>query len=268
MDRPLVVLDCETAAPTGAPHLVELAAVRVEDGEIQDSFHSLICPPVEVHPESFGVHGIGADQLRTAPWASQVLPEFTAWVGADWMAAHNAGADTRILGFEYARAGLEPPPGPFLDSLALSHQFVPESPDHKLDTLRGHLDLEEGEGHRALTDAVHCWKVLEECFERAGGLHGVQLSGHLPKRPLTIAGRQPRGARMSPRLRPLERAIAEDVPVILLYALEDAAAVPIEVHPRFLYQRNGKSYLEGECLRSSLLKTYLLERIRKVLPAE
>ena len=73
---------------------------------------------------------------------------------------------------------------------------------------------------------------------------------------------------MSPRLRPLERAIAEDTSVTLAYALEDGAPVPIEVHPRFLYQRHGKSYLEGECLSTSTLKTYLLERIRKVLPLE
>ena len=116
--------------------------------------------------------------------------------------------------------------------------------------------------------ARQCWKVIEECFERAGGLHETEVARHMPKSPLTIGGRRPRDARMSPRLRPLERAIAEDVSVTLAYALEDGAPVPIDVHPRFLYQRHGKSYLEAECLSSSLLKTYLLERIRKVLPAE
>ena len=38
MSRPLVVLDTETATCQGAPHLLEIGAVRVESGEIQDSF--------------------------------------------------------------------------------------------------------------------------------------------------------------------------------------------------------------------------------------
>lgn len=268
MDRPLVVLDCETAAPAGAPHLVEIGAVRVEDGEIQDSFQELVCPPVPIHPESFAIHGITDDDLRRAPFAAEVLPRFSEWVGKDWMAAHNAGADTRILGYEYARAGLEPPCGPFMDSLALACVHIPEAPDHKLDTLRQHLDLEEGEGHRALTDAVHCWKVIEECLERAGGLSQAWSSELLGRNPLTIARRRPGQARMSPRLRPLERALAAGEPVQLVYAREDGAPTPLHVQPRFLFERRGKSYLEAECQSSGLLKTYLLERVRKVLSQE
>ena len=268
MDRPLVVLDCETAAPTGAPHLVELGAVRVEHGEIQDSFHALVCPPIPIHPESEAIHGITDEDLRRARFAAEVLPGFTEWVGSDWLAAHNAGADARILGFEYARAGLEPPPGPFMDSLALACARIPDAPDHKLDTLRQHLELEEGEGHRALTDAVHCWKVIEECLERAGGLSAAWSSELLGRNPLTIGRRRPGPPRMSPRLRPLERALSADEPVRLLYAREDGAPTPIDVQPRFLFERRGKSYLEAECHQSGLLKTYLLERVRKVLSQE
>ena len=265
MDRPLVVLDCETAAPMGAPHLVELAAVRVVEGEIEESFASLVCAPVPIHPESEAIHGIGDEDLRRAPLAAEVLERFRDWVGEDWMAAHNAGADTRILGFEYARAGLDPPPGPFIDSLALACIHIPEAPDHKLDTLRGHLELEEGEGHRALIDAVHCWQVIEECLERAGGIEAAWSSELLGRRPLTIAGRRPGPARLSPRLRPLERALAAGEETTLLYAREDGAPTPITVLPRFLFERRGKSYLEAECLASGLLKTYRLERIRRVL---
>ena len=74
----------------------------------------------------------------------------------------------------------------------------------------------------------------------------------------------PVGSR-SPRLRPLERALTAQEPVRLLYAREDGAPTPIDVQPRFLFERRGKSYLEAECHSSGLLKTYLLERVRKVL---
>ena len=58
MDRPLVVLDTENATARGAPHLLEVGAVRVVDGEVQDSFESLVCPPVEIDPETAAFHGI------------------------------------------------------------------------------------------------------------------------------------------------------------------------------------------------------------------
>lgn len=266
MDRPLVVLDCETACPQGPPHLVELAAVRVVEGEVEDTFHSLVAPPIPVHPDATEVHGLTDDDLRRAPLVVEVLPRFTAWVGSDWMAAHNAGADTAILGFEYARAGLEPPPGPFLDSLALARRWIPEAPDHRLATLRQELELEDGEGHRALTDAVHAWKVIEECLERAGGLEAARLGKLVATPPLTLPDRRPAPPRLSPRLRPLERATTSGEPVRLVYAREDGAPTPLDVVPRFLFRRKGKDYLEAECRASSLLKTYLLRRVRKVLP--
>lgn len=268
MERPLVVLDTETATSRGAPHLLELGAVRVIDGEIEDTFESLVCPPVEIEPETTAFHGITDLDVRQAPLVHEVLARFTEWVGDDWMAAHNAGADTSVLAFEYARAGMEPPPGPFLDSLRLAVRHIPDSPDHKLPTLVQVLEFEDECSHRALGDAVLCWKVIEECFERAGGLAETRLAELLTQggAPLTLPGRRPDPPRMSPRLRPLEGAVAETAQVTILYGEDDhAAPIPLSVTPQFLYGRNGKSYLEAECGSSGLLKTYRLDRIRKVL---
>ncbi|MCP3920681.1 MAG: WYL domain-containing protein [bacterium] len=265
MSRPLVVLDCEKAALEGAPHLLELAAVRVEGGEVQETFEELVCPPVPIEPEATDIHGITEDDVRNADPAFAVLGRFRRFVGGDWMAAHNAGADASILGFEHARAALEPPPGPILCSLRLAVEFLPEAPDHKLPTLAQHLELEDAGSHRALADAVICWKVLEACIERLGG------SGSLPdllarsRNPVTIPSSLPDPARMSPRLRPLEPAIAAGAQVRLLYGEDGEVPVPLSVLPLFLFKRHKKSYLEAECLQSGLLKTYRLDRVRKVL---
>jgi len=270
MDRPLVVLDLESATVRGAPHLVELGAVRVVAGEVEGSFESLVCPPVPIEPEASAIHGIVDEHVRRAPAAPQVLERFRAWVGEDWLAAHNAGADTARLAFEYARHGLQPPPGPFLDSLALAVRHVPEAPDHKLATLVQVLGFEDQGSHRALADAVLCWKVIEECLERAGGLHRSRLVQHLASRgaPLTLALRAPAAPRLSPRLRPLEAARREGRAVRLAYGEDGEPPGLVRVRPSFLYQRHGHGYLEGECRASGLLKTYRLDRVRKVLADE
>ena len=172
-----------------------------------------------------------------------------------------------MLGFEYHRAGLEPPTGFFVDSLELARQHIPEASDHKLETLCQVLDLEEGEHHRALSDAVWCWKVIEECLERSGGLDQAKLGDHLSGRgrPLTIADRSPENVRLPNRLRPIERAAREGLLITLLYGDGSGSPVPLQVLPRLIYSGKGVGYLEGECQRSGLLKTYRLDRVRKVL---
>jgi DNA polymerase III epsilon subunit-like protein len=213
------------------------------------------------------VHGITEDEVREADPAYAVLGRFREWVGADWMAAHNANADAKILGFECARAQVEPPPGPLLCSLKLAVELLPEASDHKLPTLAQHLELEDSDTHRALADAVTCWKVIEACVERLGGHGAVSLPDLLARSrsPVTVANSLPEPPRMSPRLRPLEPAIASGSEIRLLYGEGDEAPVPLSVRPLFLFQRNKKSYLEAECLQSGLLKTYRLDRVRKVL---
>ena len=67
MSEPIVILDTETANLRVAPHLLELGAVRVQDGEIVDQFESLVCPEVEIDPDATAIHGIEEDDVRDAP---------------------------------------------------------------------------------------------------------------------------------------------------------------------------------------------------------
>lgn len=269
MNSSLTIIDTETATLFGAPHLLELGAVRVVDGEIEDQFESLVCPQVEIEASATEIHGIRQEDVRNAPLTAQVLEEFREWVGDSWLAAHNANFDAEVLGFEYARHGMSPPPGVFIDSLTLARKLIPESIDHKLVTLCQHLELEEGPHHRALSDAVYCWMVIEECIERIEqeadepiGL--AELAGRCGA-PLTIESAQPRLPRMARRLRPLESALDGETELTLLYGEGKESPARLDVRPRFLFQRKKIGYLEGECLRSGTLKTYRLDRVQKVI---
>jgi len=267
---PLVVLDTESATTRGAPHLLELGAVRVEDGEVTARFETLVRPLVAIEAEATGVHGIDEAAVRDAPLAPEALADFGDWLCELPLAAHAAARDAGVLAFECARHGVRPPGAPILDTLALARRCIPEAPDHRLDTLIAHLDLEESGRHRALADAVYAWKVLEECAERLRRSSGAARVGwaELVARAggaLSFAGAAPLPPRMSPRLRPLEAAIREEAEVQILYGAGPEPPVALPVRPRFLYQRQRKGYLEGECSQSGLWKTYRLERVHKVL---
>lgn len=242
--------------------------MRVVGGEITDEFQALVRPQVEIDPEASAFHGIVPGDVNAEETADVVLARFSAWVADDWMAAHNAAVDAQVLGFEYARARLEPPPGIVVDSLALARKAIPDAPDHKLDTLCEWLGFEEGPRHRALFDALWCWKVIEACIERLAGEGGSLTAAELlaqSGRVTTIEGAMPRLKRhLKPRWRPLAHACDERTGVTLLYGDGDAPA-HLSVHPHLLFEMGSKNYLEAECGLSGTLKTYRLDRIHKVL---
>lgn len=269
MDCPLIYFDLETATSTGAPHLLEIGAVRVVDGEAVDTFQSLVLPQVPISEDTTEIHGLTEADVRSAPFAAEILPEFTDWVGDDWLVAHDIRRDAETLGFEYARAQLSPPAAPLLCTLKLARAAFPEAHDHKLATLGDHLDLEEGRRHRALDDATLCWQIAEACIEKLNLETGPSLLAACGTRShaASLATATPSTPRTKTRWRPLEDAVAsgDSRAVEILYGesvLGSHARLPVV--PRLLYRRGDGDYLEAECARTGILKTYSLDRVLRV----
>jgi len=267
LDTPLIAFDTETATLAGAPHLLEVGAVRFLNGDALDHFQALVRPDVPVDPEATAVHGIGDDDVRDADPPADVLAAFAAWAGDAPLLAHNARADAWVLGFEFARRSTEGPNGPLIDTLALARKHLPDAPDHKLETLVEHLELEADERHRALPDAVACWQVVEACLAERGGWPAVALAELLADGGIGQTLRTAGPARPTKRpsiVRALERAIRADAIVRILYGQRDSTPAPLDVRPRMVYRGKDHSYLEGECEQSGLLKTYRLDRVHRV----
>ena len=271
MPRRLVVFDTETANAGLAMHLLELGAVAVEDGEVVDHFQSLVRPEIPIDARTSEVHGIVDADVVDAEPASVVVPRFLAWMGDCWLAAHNAPFDVGVLGYEAARHGLALPARPVLDTLKLARRHIGESVDHKLETLVQHLDLDIDEHHRALSDATAAWLVVEECLARraaeadapAGESLWAEFLHHGASR-RDLAQALPRAPRLSPRLRPLEAACRARAEVLMHYGEGEGGLALMRVLPRLLFESGEKGYLEAECLRSGMLKTYRLDRVRRI----
>jgi DNA polymerase III epsilon subunit-like protein len=264
MDRPLVVLDVETATTRGAPYLLEVGAARVADGEIVDTFASLVRPEVPISADASAIHGILDEHVRDAPDVREVLARFADWLAGDWMAAHSARSDAWVIAFECVRHGVAMPPGPVFDSLKLARKAIDESPDQKLETLCQFLDFECDTRHRALPDAVACWKVIEACIARMDAPPATWSDAFARCAPITIAACAPRKPRLAQRLRALDAACRNRERVELVYG-EAHATSRLAVTPRLLFEQGERGYLEGECALSSTIKTYRLDRVQRVL---
>jgi len=271
LDQPLVFLDVETANHRGAPHLVEVGAVRVVafgDGEAIEHFSTLVCPDVAIAPEATEVHGLTVDDLRAAPDGRTALAEFAAWCGDAWLAAYSARFDAQALGFGYARAGIDPPGGPLLDVLPLAKRAFPHAADHKLETLVEELGIDAAPRHRALPDAVATWQVCDLAIAELGGWGAFSPAGllehcGLPQRLADSGPKPPRRRRA--RVETLRRAALDAETVTLIYGEPGEEPARLAVSPRLVYELGDKGYLEGLCARSGLLKTYRIDRVQKVL---
>ena len=149
-DRPFVVFDVETTSrdvKQGA--IVEIGAVRVNHGKIEDRWSTLVNPGVPIVGRQ--LHGITDDDVKDAPSPAEAAQRFLDWAGDALLVGHNIGFDIGFL--ESALEGSKRiEAGQFLDTLVLAKEAYPDV-DLKLADLARFFELEVEPNHRALPDA-------------------------------------------------------------------------------------------------------------------
>jgi len=147
-----VVFDLETTAmKPEAGYIVDIAALRVRDGQVVDRFESLVNPgrPIVGHQ----VHGIATEDVANAPTAAEVLTRFTGWVGTTPLVAHNVSFDLPFV-LRHLPNDVDWKPSAVFDTLELGYQLYPDAGAWKLgDLVRFVFGREHATAHRAMPDA-------------------------------------------------------------------------------------------------------------------
>lgn len=175
--RGWLVFDTETTGLAPPSYLVELGAVLLSpEFHVEQTFESLVRPPVPIPRGATRVHGISDQDVLSAPKARDVVASFL-WLAADVrLVAHNAPFDAGVLSAEIMRAGLNTEVGEVLDTLRLARSAFPRERSFRLEALRGSLGLDSGSetpacmgrAHRALPDAVATAALLRRIVQRVG----------------------------------------------------------------------------------------------------
>ena len=147
-----VAFDLETTGISHVDHsIVEIGAVRVENGHITDTFSQLIDPERPMPADATAVNHITDSMLRGQPKIYEVLPAFLNFVGDDVLVAHNAPFDVRFISQACMRNGFIVP-GNCFDTMNFA-RYWPEAENRKLTTLAAAAGIPCGTAHRALDDA-------------------------------------------------------------------------------------------------------------------
>jgi polyribonucleotide nucleotidyltransferase len=147
-----VVFDLETTAmkPENG-YVVDIAALRVRDGQVVDRFESLVNPGRAIVGHQ--VHGISDGDVAGASTAAEVLPRFAEWVGDAPVVAHNVAFDLPYV-LRHMPNDVHWQPSAVYDTLELAYQLYPDAGGYKLaDLMRFVFGRDHGAAHRAMPDA-------------------------------------------------------------------------------------------------------------------
>ncbi|WP_173916476.1 PolC-type DNA polymerase III [Halobacillus sp. Marseille-Q1614] len=166
-----IVFDVETTGLSAVyDKIIELAAVKVREGEIIDRFESFANPHHPLSQTTVDLTGITDDMVKDAPEIEDVIKDFHEWMGDDILVAHNASFDMGFLNAGFKLVNYEKSANPVIDTLELARFLVPELKNHRLNTLCKYFDIELTQHHRAIYDAEATgyllWKLVKKAIER------------------------------------------------------------------------------------------------------
>lgn len=178
-----VVFDVETTGLSSMyDTIIELAGVKLHDGEVIDTFESFANPHRTLPDKIIEITGITDDMLVDAPEVNEVLKKFHEWVADSALVAHNATFDIGFLNQGYAKIDIPKISNPIIDTLELARFLLPELGNHRLNTLCKHLKVELTQHHRAIYDAEATaelfWKLVDRLIEQDITNHNV-LNNHM-----------------------------------------------------------------------------------------
>ena len=156
-----IIFDLETTGLSAATErIIEIGAVKVENGEILESFDLFVDPEKVITPEITRLTSITNEMVAGAPKEAEALEQFFRFCdGCDILVAHNADFDMGFLRAAIRRCGREEDPVQ-IDTLVMARAMYPELKKHKLDTIAERLGVTQKHHHRADDDA----RVLAEIF--------------------------------------------------------------------------------------------------------
>ena len=162
--RDFVAFDLETTDnDVDECEIIEIGAVRVRNGEIVDTFRSLVRCDRTISPRATAIHGYCDADLVSGPRFPEAWHRFRAFVGSSVLVAHNGlHFDVPVLR-RLARGMAGVDDLVFYDSLPLARSL--SSLSARLTDLAQRYGVETGRSHHALDDAValaHVYRHLNE----------------------------------------------------------------------------------------------------------
>ena len=179
-----VVFDLETTgfSPT-KNKIIEIGAVKIENGEITDRFSEFVNPGEPIPYRITQLTGITDSMVSGAESIEQILPRFLEFCKGTMVVGHNVGFDVGFVRENARRQGLPFAPTS-LDTAGLARVLLPGHARYTLDAVAKLLGVSLEHHHRAVDDAEatagifrkELERILDRGVETLGGLEDFGAS--------------------------------------------------------------------------------------------
>ncbi len=168
MDTTFVLVDIETNGGSGdRGRVIEVAALKVANGEIVDRYQTLVNPGSTIPRWITKLTGIRSEQLVDAPFFDEIAHQLYTFLEDSIFVAHNVLFDYSFLKREFQASGYTFTPKLFC-TVKMSRALFPEHKGHSLQKIIDRHSLAPAARHRAYDDAMAMFEYMKIAIETKG----------------------------------------------------------------------------------------------------
>lgn len=256
----IVAFDTETsgAFPIES-EVVELGAVKWQNGRIIEKFSTLLKPSKPLTPDNIRIHGITNEMVADSPKMSTEIIKFCEFIDNSVLVAHHAPFDLGFVAIEIEKHKLNFPNTLNLCSSLISRALL-NTTNHKLQTLIKELDLVGGAAHRAYDDAYACLQVLFKAFEKLEPEATLQRALDIQIKDLSWKNYSLAGL-SDPKNKILLEAMQVQMTVNIVYQGGQTKNKTRPIKPYGLVRNPDGDYISAECGLDLQRKRFYLDKI-------
>lgn len=160
-----VLFDIETTGLSPeSDEVVELSAIKVQNGDVIDEFSMLVNPGIHIPYTASSINGITDDMVEDAPKMYQVLKDFVTFIGNSVLMGHNIKRfDLKFIQRDAVRYLGRELSNKYVDTLFIANRYLPDLESRSLESLSYHYGISYAGAHRALADC-HINKKVYDCL--------------------------------------------------------------------------------------------------------
>ncbi len=161
-----VVFDLETTGLNPEKDtIIEISAVKVKKGNVENSFSTLVNPNRRIPAAASGVNGITDEMVADAPVLKDALGQFLSFIGNEILVGHNIHSfDMKFLNRATQEFYGKDIGNDYIDTLYMARSCLKELSHHRLTDLADYFHISAEGAHRALNDCM----MNQKCYEKMG----------------------------------------------------------------------------------------------------
>lgn len=157
------VIDLETTGlDPKQDAIIEVSALQVVNGKVQNTFLSLVNPTFEIPSLITCITGITDEMVAGMPEIQQLLPAIRDFIGDSILVGHNVCFDINFLYDRFTSAGFGPLSNDYVDTCSIARRVLPNLSTYRLKMVAEQLGIEELPTHRAHDDCISTMLCYEK----------------------------------------------------------------------------------------------------------